>query len=336
MPLCQTDPRPPLLTINHHAQSLVLAPAIGGSVVSWKLHQLPGSLSALSEPLNIWRAGQSNSIDAISMASMPLLPWCNRISQGGIPSAQGFYPLTPNLHGEIFPIHGDGFLQAWTLIDRHATQATLRLVSDKFLGNPQHYEAHQVFELTDQGMVQTLALKHLGKNTMAYGLGQHPWFLNDSATHVKAEVSGMWLCDPQYLPTTHTQILDPDKSLHSGMSTKGRLINNLYDGWSGSATLNYPSHGLQLTLHAEFRVCDTPKPCYLMVYRPENSAVFCLESVSHTVDAFHQQGQPGLHWLQTGESMSLKLTWRFSTPHRQTSLQPEFLNFPGNGVAPDA
>jgi aldose 1-epimerase len=188
----------------------------------------------------------------------------------------------------------------------------MQLTSNRYLGNPHHYAATQIVELTPDGMLQTLQLTHLGQHPLPYGMGQHPWFVNTTATRVQADVTGIWLCDSQYLPTQHTSKFDADKDLNLSISTKGSLINNLYDGWSGHASIDYPLYGLKLLLHAELNVCGANKPCFLMVYRPENSEVFCLEPVSHTVDAFHQPEQAGLHWLSHNENMSLTLTWRFT------------------------
>lgn len=245
------------------------------------------------------------------MASMPLLPWCNRVSHGGFTSAQGFHSLTPNLSGEKFPIHGDGFLQAWHVNHVNATAVQLQLRSERFNGNPHDYQADQAIELVKDGMQHTLRLKHLGTHALPYGIGQHPWFSTQSAKRLQADVSGMWLCDSEVLPTTHTQVFEPDKDVRHAVSTTGSLIDNLYDGWNGKACVDYPSHQLRLSLKAELTVCGENKPCYLMVYRPANANIFCIEPVSHTVDAFNQPGQPGLHWLNQGESMCMQLTWRF-------------------------
>jgi aldose 1-epimerase len=297
--------------LSNGIHSLAVAPIAGGSVASWRLHQLPWSGAPFSTPLDIWRPGSLTSREAISMASMPLLPWCNRISQGGFKSGQGFHSLTPNLSGEVLPIHGDGFLQAWHVTHVNSNAMRLQLLSQCFHGNPHAYIAEQAIELVKDGMHHTLRLEHLGKHPLPYGIGQHPWFLNQTATRLQADVTGMWLCDSQVLPTVHTQVFEPDKDVRHSVSTSGSLIDNLYDGWNGQACIDYPAHHLKLSLKADLTVGGDNKPCYLMVYRPPHANIFCIEPVSHPVDAFNQPGQPGLHWLNQGESMCMQLTWRF-------------------------
>ena len=58
----------------------------------------------------------------------------------------------------------------------------------------------------------------------------------------------------------------------------------------------WPEHGLQLSVSA------TPELGTCIVYSPSADApFFCLEPVSHPVDAFHLPDMPGLRVLRAGE-----------------------------------
>jgi aldose 1-epimerase len=57
---------------------------------------------------------------------------------------------------------------------------------------------------------------------------------------------------------------------------------------------------------------------YLLVFRKTTGDHFCLEPVSHPIDAFHQPGQPGLQVLEQGESLTLAVSWRFQTSQEST------------------
>jgi aldose 1-epimerase len=48
------------------------------------------------------------------------------------------------------------------------------------------------------------------------------------------------------------------------------------------------------------------------MFRKTTGDHFCLEPVSHPIDAFHLPGQPGLQLLQQDESLTLAVSWRFS------------------------
>jgi aldose 1-epimerase len=85
--------------------------------------------------------------------------------------------------------------------------------------------------------------------------------------------------------------------------------------------VTWPDQSLQLTLlqqqsqstaKAEVSTHST-SPNYLLVFRKVDGNHFCLEPVSHPIDAFHLPGQPGLQILEKGESLTLALSWRFKT-----------------------
>jgi aldose 1-epimerase len=81
-------------------------------------------------------------------------------------------------------------------------------------------------------------------------------------------------------------------------------INNGFAGWTGTARVYWPEHGLQLTVTA------TPTLGTCIVYSPsEDAPFFCLEPVSHPVDAFHLPGMPGLQLLRPGERFEVACTF---------------------------
>ena len=112
--------------------------------------------------------------------------------------------MRPNRAGEPYPIHGDGWLQAWQLDSLADDTATMTLQSQRFDGNPYEYRAVQRFRLVDDGLEQTLEVQHLGSTPLPYGLGVHPWFLRTAGTRIVAPVQGVWLCGDDPLPTRHT------------------------------------------------------------------------------------------------------------------------------------
>ncbi|MFX8180102.1 hypothetical protein ABTK97_19475, partial [Acinetobacter baumannii] len=49
----------------------------------------------------------------------------------------------------------------------------------------------------------------------------------------------------------------------------------------------------------------TDRSGYVLMFRPNGLPYFCLEPVTHPIDAFHQPNQPGLIALAPGEDMVL-------------------------------
>lgn len=296
-------------------QKLGLVPAMGGSVAAWQLAR-DGF-----EPFELFRPWDGADFTGdplrIVRASYPLAPWSNRISGGGFSVGDAFHTVAPNAAGMPYPIHGDAWQQAWQVSNQDAASLSMTLESNQHNGNPHHYRAVQSFQLVDGGMNQSLTLTHLGVDSLPYGLGLHPWLPRNKHTTLQAKVGGVWLSHPDCLPKEHVTSFPPTWDLNAGISATGSLIDNCFTGWEGTAQITWPDKRLQLTLN-QARTNEKVSshyiaPSHLLVFRKATGEHFCLEPVSHPIDAFHLPGQPGLQMLQQGESLSLSVSWRFKT-----------------------
>ena len=213
---------------------------------------------------------------------------------------------------EPYPIHGDGWLQGWQLDSLAAGAATMTLQSQRFDGNPYEYRAVQRFRLVDDGLEQTLEVQHLGKSPLPYGLGMHPWFLRTAGTRIFAPVQGVWLCGDDPLPTRHTEQIPQDWDLGRGAPAFGSFVDNAYTGWGGHARIEWPEHGLRLGLTMpEFEKDGGAARHYCLMYRPLEGPAFCFEPITQPIDAFHLEGRPGLRVLARGETLQMRMNWRF-------------------------
>ncbi|MBX3607003.1 MAG: aldose 1-epimerase [Piscinibacter sp.] len=291
-------------------QRLGLVPSLGGGVARWDW--LGGGAE-----WPLWRPWDGVGEDRYRLASFAMLPWSNRISRGGFEQHGRWVPMAPNRAGEPYPIHGDGWLQAWTLERPAAGVAELRLASRRHGGSPYEYDALQRFELVDGGLVQSVTVTHRGADALPYGLGLHPWFPRTSRCSVTAHVDGVWLSGSDPIPTRHVTALPPDWDLNLGAPMRaGALIDNGYTGWDGAATIAWPEHGLALQVTME--PLQTPQgpraPAYCLVFRPPagtpHGEAFCFEPITQPIDAFHLAGRPGLVDLAAGESLTLRVHWR--------------------------
>ncbi len=300
-------PTPHTIHWLHHAgQHLGLVPTLGGGVAAWQLDRNSGKL-------DVWRPWAGDT-DRYTLASFPMVPWSNRISTGGFDHDGKHYPMTPNRVGEPYPIHGDGWLQPWSIHQSADNTLEMTLTSLAYEGNPYTYHALQRFVLRDDGMDQTLTVTHTGEGSLPYGLGQHPWFLRSATTRLTAPVQGVWLSGADPLPTQHTTDFPPGWNPSAGMEVNGTLIDNAYTGWSGHASITWPEHQLKLTMAVPEIEQRGQNDGYNLLYRPPVGPAFCFEPVTHPIDAFHVPGHPGLRVLHTGESLTLHVEWRFHTP----------------------
>jgi aldose 1-epimerase len=288
---------------------------MGGSVAAWQLDRTGFESFDLFRPWD--GADYAGDPLRIVRASYPLAPWSNRISSKGFSVDEKFYPIAPNAAGMPYPIHGDAWQQPWRYEQHDAAALSMTLESNRFNGNPHHYRAAQTFKLVDGGMDQTLAVTHLSDAPLPYGLGLHPWLPRNEQTTLQAKVGGVWLSHADCLPKEHTADFPPTWDLNAGISAAGSLIDNCFTGWDGTACITWPDQGLQIELTQSTASAEvsthSAKPNYLLVFRKVTGEHFCIEPVSHPIDAFHLPEQPGLQVLQKGESLTLAVSWRFKT-----------------------
>lgn len=305
----------PIHWLEHAGQRLGVVPSLGGGVAAWQCQGAARAADAAqaAEWLDLWRPWAGDS-DRYTLASFPMVPWSNRIGQGGFEHDGVFHPVALNRAGEPYPIHGDGWLQAWRVVQPSPDTLEMHLESHHFQGNPYAYQAVQRFVLLDGGMDQTLTVTHIGPGSLPYGLGQHPWFLRTADTRLQTQVRGVWLSGADPMPTAHTTDFPAGWDPREGMPAIGVPMDNAYTGWSGQGRIDWPERQLSLTLTVPEVHDRGAQDGYSLVYRPPVSVnpAFCFEPVTHPIDAFHQPQQPGLRVLHTGQSLTLQAQWRFS------------------------
>lgn len=287
--------------LQHAGQRLAVVPSRGGAVAAWQW--LPPQWA----PMDLWRPWDGSD-DLYRQASFAMVPWSNRIAQGGFEAAGRFHAMQPNRMGEPYPIHGDGWLQPWQLRQTGPGEIEMTLHSDGFGGSPYRFVARQVLRLREHGLDQRVEVRHEGDEPLPYGLGLHPWFVRAADTRIQAAVQGVWLSGADPIPTGRSTTLPADWNLPTGMPAHGSFIDNAFFGWDGVATVHWPGRGLQVQLR-QIEPAVRGGEGHCLVYRPPQGEAFCLEPITHPIDAFHLPGQEGLRLLRKGESMRLSVAW---------------------------
>jgi len=145
---------------------------------------------------------------------------------------------------------------------------------------------------------------------LPFGLGLHPWWKRTPQCQVQAPVQAVWLSGEDRLPTRRTRRFPPGWNLNTGVRPSAAVIDNAFADWSGGARLVWPEHDLGLQLQATLVRAGQAQPLHLVLYAPADADVFCLEPVSHPINAAHLPGQPGWTALVPGQTLSLVLRWR--------------------------
>lgn len=266
--------------------ALELVPAVGGSVA--RMDFIGGGAR-----VPVMRPMPAESTAPGEAALFPLVPWSNRIDGGGFASGGRFWPIAPNSAGDPRPIHGYGWLEPWDVVERSGTDAALACAHDDgvFI-----YSSRLEFRLDAKTCTIAIAVRNTGPRAMPFGLGLHPWFPRTAATRLHAPASGVWHESPGHLPTVHGPV-PPDWDFSAPRPLASTWANNGFTGWCGRATIYQPDAGLALAMTAD------PVFGQYILYTPTDAAVFCLEPVSHMVDA-HNRAPDQLAQLAPGESLS--------------------------------
>jgi len=171
---------------------LTLSPSIGGSISAFEWTDGDGRRPILRECHSPLR----NVLDA---CSFPLVPYVNRIRGGRFAFRGREISLAPNMPGDASPLHGQGWLNPWSVEESNAVEARLHFRHGA--GEwPWDYEARQVFALDERGLSLTLDCRNLADEPMPCGLGQHPYFPCGLDTRLDTDVTDVWTIDEKVLP----------------------------------------------------------------------------------------------------------------------------------------
>ncbi|MBA3326392.1 MAG: aldose 1-epimerase [Rhodobacteraceae bacterium] len=235
-----------------------------------------------------------------------LAPFSNRIA-GGFDFDGRRYDLAPNLPGEPFPIHGDAFQRAWKVAARSGWSVTLALPEGEF--GPFRYAAEVVYRLAPGDIAIALRLTSRARDPLPFGGGFHPWFPRSAATRLRFDAAGHWPEDARHLPASETPEPEPAGWRWSEPAPlPAGWINAGFSDWNGAAEIHQGPDAVSVRVSA--RDLTT-----IILYAPSSEAgFFCLEPVSHPVNAHNLPGKPGLSTLQPGESLSWSLHLKWSEP----------------------
>ena len=272
--------------------SLVVSPREGAAILRYDALRPGRAPTPLVKP----------STGPMKFGSQLLVPWSNRISGGGFEFEGRFHALEPNVEGEPFPLHGDGFQRPWRLTRRSGTE--MELVLENGAIGPYRYHASVRYALEDGALAADLTVENRATIRLPYGLGFHPWFPRSPHTLLQASARRVWLEDERHLPTAVVSLTSrPDWDFSQAALLPRTWVNNAFVGWDGRASITQPDDDITVMV-------DTLSTLNVFVlHSPARDAdFFCFEPVSHTVDAHHTGG---LDTLEPGGLITahMRLGW---------------------------
>lgn len=276
-----------LLTLEDEFTRLTLAPQTGASIVNW---------SVLGSDVPLLRHSDEAALASGlpgKLACYGLIPWSNRIAEGGFQCPDGWLALQPNNPNDPLPIHGSAWQQAWQVVEHQSNEVLLELHSSY----PFAYHARQRLRLEGGRLSIEVQVTHLAPQAAWHGLGLHPYLPRRADSRLQAKAQQVWFCAESRLPT-HLGDVPPEWDFQTPNSLPVELVDNAFRGWDGECLIIEQDAGYQL--HCQASSCD-----YFLLYCPPGKDFFCFEPVSHPVNAHHLPGHPGLRLLEQGQSMEL-------------------------------
>ncbi len=284
-----------VLTLRADSLQLELSPSLGGSIRGLYWTAKRGSRTPLLRECN------SSNPSVLDMASFPLVPFVNRIRGGRFEFRGKTVELRPNMPGDISPLHGQGWLRAWSVVSHGNQEAELRFVHEA--GEwPWRYEASQVFALDAGGLSVRLTCRNLSDDPMPCGLGQHPYFPCGERTILDTQVRSVWEIDEHVLPTR--EVPAEGRFDLENRRVCGQGLDHGFGGWGGRAVLDDPEWPVTLTL-------SSPTARFFQLYSPESGGIFVAEPVTHANAALNapedQWPELGMEVLEPGAAVALDM-----------------------------
>jgi aldose 1-epimerase len=285
------------VTLRRGRLQVDLAPAEGGAVTRFALTEggrtlelfrpAPRPLPATDRPL--------------AMSCFPLVPYSGRIAGARLHVDARTYDLPPSeMTHEPNALHGEGWILPWRVARQDEDRVELAFEGGG-VGWPFPYRAGQRFTLTGDRLIGEIWVENSGDQTMPAGIGLHPYFIATPRARLTLQADRVWLVDSGNL-FDRVAPIPPRWDFSAGREVAGTGMVNGFTGWDGRVTIEWPEWQAQLAITAG------PSLGHLVLYTPLGADFFCVEPVSHSVDAFNlaARGVPGTGtvMLAPGETLA--------------------------------
>ncbi|MCA8901268.1 MAG: aldose 1-epimerase [Hyphomonas sp.] len=284
------------VVISRDGLRLSLLPQLGGSVRAFTWH---------GQDI-LYPAAAPVPVSPLNTAGFPMFPFSGRINGGRFQWHGKDVALRPNFAPEAHAIHGQAWLEPWTVaaLEPDAVRLSYEHGGDDW---PWRYRAIQDFKLLEDGLCLTLTLENLSDTPMPAGLGWHPYFPRGDAV-LKANVSGIWTADSGMIPD-RVSPLGPGTDLREPVEVDSLSLDNAFTAAPADATIDWPGAGIRV------RMKSSGGLGHLIVYVPPNQDFFCVEPASHAPDALNSTrgaDVTGIREIGPGGAMSEEIRLQIS------------------------
>lgn len=252
---------------------VVVAPRQGGSVLACEYLGLP-----LLQPVELPRRV---GLPRLTCCLFPLIPFSNRIENGRFRFDGMTIRLANTIVGSPHAMHGHGWLTQWDLTDRDATSCTLAFRHAPRADWPWPYVGRHMIALVDDVLRLELAIENTGATPMPGGLGFHPHLPAGGGARLRLRARAVWNGAASEFPDERISVPDRLDFRDAPRVCDRRGMDHCYAGWDGRATVSFEQPARSLLLKG----CRETHTA--VVYVPESADYFCVEPVTHAVNAMN-------------------------------------------------
>src|SRR5688572_4663519 len=273
-----------------------VAPSLGGSLLACSYDGVPVLHPVVQSP---WPGHP-----AVRCCHFPLIPFSNRIQNGRFSFNGSPMRLAQNIAGSPHAIHGHGWQAAWQVAERRDAGCTLTYQQEPSADWPWRYRGRQTIAVAGDALRLTLAIENLGPDAMPCGLGFHPFLPRSAGARLELEADQVWNGTAGAFPTARVDV-PAELDFRTGpMLSEREGTDHCFDGWKRRAAVRYAQGPRTLILEG----CE--ETAYAIVYIPEGGDYFCVEPVTHAVNAMnHADAAAGGLWtLAPGATREIRMT----------------------------
>lgn len=283
------------LVLTQGAARCDLLPHLGGSIGAW-------SVNGQEMLRKVGETGITTR-DPYATAGFPLVPYSNRIAQGGFEWRGRRVSLTRNFSPEPHAIHGVGFERPWQVQTRGRDFAVLRLTHRPDAAWPWAFEARQHITLTDDLLTLEFTAVNLEPQAVPLAFGHHPYFPSGGA-RLTFHAQGVWHTGDDGLPRELVKPAGPF-DFSRGAPIENAEIDHCFTGWNGEAIVEWPDKPQALGIAASRELSSA------VLYTRREFDAFCFEPVAHMNNAINRRDPEGaMPVIAPGERFEASIRFR--------------------------
>lgn len=269
---------PDIVSLEQGTLRLDVFPKGGGAITRFAKRTAAGAWIELLRPAP---DAALETREPLSMSCFPLVPYCDLVTGNAFTFAGERYTLAPNHPKHEEAIHGEGWVNPWTIEQQDRTSLQLALTHRP---DGQHfpfaYNARQRFTLTEDRLEVTIDVLNKDDRPMPTGIGIHPYYQRTDDLRVRADAPMVWPSEAARLRAPAIPV--PEAWDFRTMRGFGEVdLDHSFAGWNGRYDIEWPTRGIGLTVTAD------PVFRNLLIFVPKHGDHFCMEPISNAMDAFN-------------------------------------------------